>query len=359
MPTDVQIRQFVLSDREALLAFLRTAYPDEPRRSEAAFWNWHFLDTPRAATDELPLWIVKSGERIVGQLATLPVELKAGAKSLRAIWLIDFIVDQALRGRGLGKQLVLTARKSYPTMLSLGGTVQSIAVFRRLNWADLGHIRRYQKLLYPGNDLQKAASLRPLGTLVNFCYSPFRPRLSASAKDDNLTVREVFEFDDSFNALWQTASTQWPCAVVRDAASLRWQFGKQPGKRYVVLGLFEQEQLRGYAVLFFRKAEPGRKPAKASIADLCYSADASSAVIDDLLRAALRLALERRAGSLVTDVLDARVEERLKRLGFWRIRTAPQFMVSATEERDLIYEPRNWFLTRGDSDVSIFEHPNL
>jgi hypothetical protein len=35
-------------------------------------------------------------------------------------------------------------------------------------------------------------------------------------------------------------------------------------------------------------------------------------------------------------------------------------MAHATGGREqLMYDPANWFLTRGDSDVSIFEHPNV
>jgi hypothetical protein len=82
-------------------------------------------------------------------------------------------------------------------------------------------------------------------------------------------------------------------------------------------------------------------------------------VIDALLKGALRLALERRAGGLVIDVLDPRVEERLSQLGFWRIKASPPFMAGTFDDQDLMYERSNWFLTRGDSDVSIFEEPNL
>lgn len=358
MPPDAQIRQFKLEDREALLSFLREAYPDDARKAEPAFWNWHFLENPQTAPEDVPLWVVESSGRIAGQLATIPVKLKVGTQQRRAIWILDFIVHQDFRGKGLGKRLVLAAQAACPTMITLGINEQSTAVFRSLKWNALGGIHRYQKLLYPGNDLQKAASLKPLGALVNLSYAPFRPRLSGLAASDGFTVREVERFDASFDALWQDAATQWPCAVVRDASSLDWQFMRQPGKKFDVLGLYEGDELAGYVVLFFRKAEQGRAPAKASIADLCYRANDSTKVIDELLRAALRVALERRAGSLVTDVLDARVEERLRLLGFWRIKTSPQFMASAAEAHELLYEPRNWFLTRGDSDVSIFEHPN-
>ncbi|HEX8921785.1 MAG TPA: hypothetical protein VF766_09920, partial [Pyrinomonadaceae bacterium] len=163
-----------------------------------------------------------------------------------------------------------------------------------------------------------------------------------------------------FDALWQEASVQWPCAVVRKASFLEWQFMRQPGKKFDVLGLYEQDQLLGYVVLFFRKPErAGGAPPKAAISDLCYKAHASVDVADELLQAALKLALERRTGSLVIDVLDPRVEERLRRLGFWRIKNAPQFMTYTPDAQGLMYDLSKWFLTRADSDVSIFEQPNL
>jgi hypothetical protein len=171
-------------------------------------------------------------------------------------------------------------------------------------------------------------------------------------------VREVKEFDASFDDLWQRARGQWPCAVERNARYLEWQFMRQPGKRFDVLGLYDGERLIGYVVLFFRKPEEAGAPQKAAITDLCYDASGSRQVIDELLKAALRLALERRAGSIVTDVLDARVEDRLRDFGFRRIKTAPEFIASPGAPQ-FLYDPGNWFLTRADSDVSIFEQPNL
>jgi hypothetical protein len=34
-------------------------------------------------------------------------------------------------------------------------------------------------------------------------------------------------------------------------------------------------------------------------------------------------------------------------------------MASDVEAKNVICNPQNWFLTRGDSDVSIIEEPNL
>lgn len=359
MPSDFQIKQFELPEQDALLSFLHSAYPEEPRKSDPVFWKWHHLENPYTDPQDIPLWVVKSGNEIVGQMATIPVELKVGSRSTGAIWILDFIVDPRYRGQGLGKRLALTAREKYPTMITLGINEQSTAVFRKLNWVALDGIHRYQKLLFPGHDPKPDFDWRFLRSLANFASAPFRPRPNLLQPMRPESVRVLDRFDDSFEALWQEASKQWPVAVARRPRFLEWQFGRQPGKKFEVLGCFEQERLAGYAVLFFRKNGRCGAPPKAAISDLCYSSIHSDEVIEELLKASLRRAVEKKAGSLVTDGLDSRVERHLRRWGFWQIKKSPRFMASAVEDRDLICDPKNWFLTRGDSDVSIFELPNL
>ena len=126
-----------------------------------------------------------------------------------------------------------------------------------------------------------------------------------------------------------------------------------------MLGYYEQDRLLGYVVLFIRKAGHGGAPHKAAITDLCYGASDAEKIIDSLLKGALRLAIEKRVGGLVTDILDGRVEQRLRHFGFRRIKASPRFAAKTVERESLIYERSNWFLTRGDSDVSIFEEPNI
>jgi hypothetical protein len=140
---------------------------------------------------------------------------------------------------------------------------------------------------------------------------------------------------------------------------VNWQFREQPGKVFHVIQLYKQGRLVGYAMLFFRKGPISGVSPKAAISDFVYDRESPDEIIEVLLEAALQVAVKRKAGSLVTDVLDARLEDHLKRHGFWRIKKSPRFMASTQEFQDLIYSPESWFLTRADSDVSIFEEPNV
>ena len=359
MTGDVQIKQFEAADTEALLSFLRLAYPGEPQKSDASFWQWHFFEHPYISVDNVPLWVVKTGDKIVGQVAAMPVELKVGAEQRRALWLVDYILLPEYRPGGLGIFLFQVSSSHCKTLLSLGYNENSSAVMRLLKWQPLGSINRYHILLFPGHAAKEIARLALARHLVNLLYAPYRAGLRPRAPRGDGLLRAVTTFDSSFDKLWADASTQWPCAVVRNARTLEWQFKRQPGKKYDVLGYYKDDRLAGYIVLFFRKTGMGGAPPKAAISDLCYGPNNSAEVIDNLLQGALQLAIEREAGSLVLDILDERVEARLRRFGFRRIKAAPLFAVKTAEHRDLIYDRSNWFLTRGDSDVSIFEESNL
>ena len=359
MPAEVQIKQFELSEQEMLLAFLREAYPDDPRKSDPEVWKWHYLENPYTSLDDIPLWIVKDGARVVGQAATILVELEVDDEVRRAVWILDFILLPEYRGQKLGKRLLQLARQTYPTMMALGYNKMSGNVLVSLEWVRMGTIDRYQRLLFPGYGLKEIAAIAPLRGLVNLVYAPLRPSLREIATSDRYDVRDVSEFDDSFDEFWQRAAKAFPCAVRRGSSFLNWQFRRQPGKRFEALGLYEHDRLVGYVVLFLRKPEYADAPTKAAITDICYDPEHATKGIDELLKAALRRSLERRAGSLVTDVLDPIIVKRLRSFGFFRIKQAPPFMVYSPDKRERMYKPDNWFLTRADSDVSIFEAPNL
>jgi GNAT superfamily N-acetyltransferase len=348
-----------VNQQESLLRFLKAAYPDQPRKCDPSFWRWHFLEHPHIKLNEPPLWVVTCGSDIVGQLATIPVQLKAGDALRPAIWILDFIVREDFRGQGLGKRLVQRARESFPTMITLGINAQSAGLFRSLGWSDLGTIRRYYRLLYAGHATEKAANLAPVRKALNMASAPLRWSTARSPRNPRYAARIIERFGSEFDALWDRSSTQWLCAARRDTHSLAWQFERQPGKTFEILGLYQGERLKGYAVLFFRKGRAAGAPPKAAISDLGYEPENAQETVDALIEFAVAEALQRRAGSLVTDVLDPLAEASLTRQGFWRIHKAPRFMAYTEDSQDPIHDPRNWFLTRADSDVSILEAPNL
>lgn len=118
--SDVRLKQFEITERDALLSFLQIAYSNEPFKYDPAYWAWHYLDNPYTSPASIPLWIAKHDHKVVGQAATILVELRVGRETRRAVWILDFVLLPEYRGQKIGKRLLLLARETYPTMLALG-----------------------------------------------------------------------------------------------------------------------------------------------------------------------------------------------------------------------------------------------
>jgi GNAT superfamily N-acetyltransferase len=352
------IKQLELSEKNELLIFLRTAYADNPRMSDVSFWDWHFLENPYIEADNLPVWIAKDDNEIVGQLAATPVKLKVGNAEKSAIWILDLVVRTDYRKRGLAKKLVAEAEAFCPLRLGMNTAEQhSTALLEGLGWTMFGKVPRYNKLLYPGEALREISRIKIARRFANAVFAPLRPSFKDNDFEKNL--RRIEKFDASFDELWRESAAQWTCAVVRETVFLNWQYVNQPGKKYDILACYENEKLLGYAVLYFRKADAGGALAKAAITDLIYHQSKPIETIDRLLRGSLQIALERRAGALVTDALDSTIEKRLKFFGFGRVKSPLQLLVKSSERREILEDTNQWLVTRGDSDTSVFEQPNL
>jgi GNAT superfamily N-acetyltransferase len=352
-----EISQLQGDQLDELPGFLRAVYPGEVRKANLDYLRWFYQENPNVAADSLPVWVLRSSGRIIGQLGTIPVQLKVGASYTKAIWILEFVILPEFRGKGWGKKLVLAAGEKYRTMITLGINEASTRVFASLGWKPMGRIHRYHKLLFAGSSAGIAGERSLLREGLNRISFPLRASLKQ--KNPKYTIACDPSLGPELDQLWERASVQWPVAVRHDHKFLEWQFLHQPGKCFDCMRLYEGTQLVGHAVLFFRAGRDGGPPPKAAISDLVYDSRNQDEVIDALLNAALQLAIERKAGSLVTDVLDTRIEARFKKLGFSRIEKSPPFMAISSEFPDQIQNPANWYLTRADADVSIFEEPNV
>jgi hypothetical protein len=75
----VEIAQWRKEQMGELSEFLRNACPANFRKHDVRYLNGYFVQNPNVKAEEIPLWVVMDDGKIVGQLATIPVQLKANA----------------------------------------------------------------------------------------------------------------------------------------------------------------------------------------------------------------------------------------------------------------------------------------
>src|SRR5262245_35142303 len=208
-------------DELALLGeFLQRAYPLD-RKWTPAYLDWYFLENPNTDHADPPVWVAKSQQKIVGQVATITVELKAGQNRTRAAWILEFILLPEFRGQGLGKRLVAEVGKVYPTMITLGINEASTRVFNSLGWKALGGIHRYHRMLFLGSAAKRQGLM---GGALDLLSLPLRISPAKSRRTSKFEVRRDVTFDSALDDLWERASPEWPAAVRREHRYLAWQF---------------------------------------------------------------------------------------------------------------------------------------
>jgi len=356
MSGKIESRQFTLKDRDALLAFLGEVYAADPRRSDREFWEWHYLKNPYSDTNDLPIWIALDGERIVGHLAAIETEVKIGDEVHPTIWILDLIIDENYRRRGIAKRLVEFAEEFRPIRLGINTHEQkSPELLEARGWKIVTSIPRYTRVLFPGNAFFSGSWPQSIvRKTANSLYS-FRRRTFAKSRAKTGEIRRIERFDGSADVLWDRASSSRKCIAVRRADFLNWQYFEQPNKRFDVLGVYSGDELLGYIVLYFRAPDPQGVIEKAAISDLFFCTEDAA---DDLIDAALKLAVEKQVGRIVTDLLNIAAEDALVRHGFFKTKSPLLLMVKSDIPPELALDPSQWFVTRGDSDTTIFETPN-
>ena len=147
--------------------------PIEPRRASAQSQN------PVAAKDDPTLLVAYKDGRCVGYLGLLPQLLMSQQVTIKALAFSALYLDPALRGSGLAKRLLETARESGFPLLTIGNSRAAQAFFSKNGMQPLAPYRIVQLRLGPGAAIanQYERSLRLLRRIGAHQLQPALRRL--------------------------------------------------------------------------------------------------------------------------------------------------------------------------------------
>jgi len=239
---------------EADLALFKGCFDlnDSPKALDLLRWQFFDVPAPGLNVDFAMDHAAPGGPIVAAVYATFPVSIRVGARVLPAVQSIDTMTDGRYRGRGLFVKLAAQvyercAREGKALVYGMPNANSAHGFFTKLGWQSLDPMPFVARPLRSGYVLSK---LRLGGTLSKLMDVPLplpaRPR-PTSAFD----IRSGSAIDDQVHRVWQDYCADRTCGLERDADYLRWRLAR-PGEQYEVLGWYEDQLLKGYAIIGLR-----------------------------------------------------------------------------------------------------------
>lgn len=227
--------------------------PDCDRSSlfEQARSEWLYARNPEGAAEILGLRQRDSGW--VGMVALIPRRLWSDGIARRAAYPCDFYVHpkhrSLLPALALQRSARIRARETKSACYAIPNQ-NSLPIFRRLG-ADL-ILNRYRwvrplqsRPFLARRNSGRLQGVSPCIDALGLAYDHLSSMLSRDISAEWLT-----SIDDRFDTLWSQTPKAGLNVGDRTAAYLRWRFMDEPGRRSLILGLFDRRtrRLLGYMV---------------------------------------------------------------------------------------------------------------
>ena len=359
----VGISRYVPADADDLAEFQLSTFGPGSRQVDAARAVWLFDRNPcRTGDASRDLWVCRRDGAIVGQQAQIPFDLHVGSHERRAAWVIDLMVDDAWRLRGVGPALMASQLEGRTIVAGLNLSDKGFANHIRAGWTDLGICPVYLRPL----DLGRAVRMGSVPALVDRVAPVAGPVLRAADRAAVSALRAagarlvpVDRFDERVDDVWQAARADYPVIARRDLEALSWRIDQRPDahtlrRHYLIV----RGRPRGYVVV--RSGGSADDPA-AIVVD--YLAPARW--VAPLLVAAGHAARDDGAVAMSVKTRNLPADRYLRAAGFVRREqgTDPPIrcVVRCTDDPDvceLVSDGDRWFVTSADSDLEYAMTPS-
>jgi GNAT superfamily N-acetyltransferase len=342
-----EIDRYRPEDRRVVDALYRRVFGHDAAEGSRLRWDWQYRRNPNNPRGEPEIWIAREGTVIVGQYATMPVQLMLAGRGIRGSWGMDVMVAPERQRQGLGEVLFRTWDRNVGASLGLGLSESSYRLFNKLRWPDVGPLPCLVKPL-----TRRALRMPNWPVAVNRLVSAVTlpiVKIVARTRPLGAEVRMIQRFDDSFTAFWESVAGKFDFAVKRDAAYLNWKFVSAPHIRYLIAALRREDRNVGYAVYRHFRETHGRVTL---LVDFLTDPD-DEAGMRTLVGWVDREARQADSDKIRTFAMHAGFRRVLKRAGYFQVKSSVQFVakVNGLDVPPGFYENTDrWHVTLGDSD---------
>lgn len=350
------ITRYTPADRDDLARFQAAMFGPDARQLDPERFAWMFERNPALPPGGPTVWISRRDGEIVGQQASIGVDLRVDGQVRRAEWTTDLMVDPAWRMKGVGPGLVATHLDRCDLALGITQSDAAIRSYRRSGWIDIGVVPLYVRPLDAAPLLRHhsvPARLRPLAPVAGAALRAADSAAAGAARVAGLRLDPVARFDDRVDDVWRRAAPDYGVLSVRDAAAIGYRLDERPdADRLDRYYLRRGRSTIGWVAL--RPHEQWGQPA-ATVVD--YLAPARW--VAPLLVLAGHAARRTGAEALTCRTLCAPAERALRVAGFVRrgvdVGVPLRLLAHCTAGDEVcgaLGDPERWLITAGDSDLA-------
>ena len=338
----IELKEMIPEDEKSLLAFFKDHLKEYERFSR--YWKWRKAPLSFSMEEKAVIAVVDQ-RKTVGCVGLVPADIRLPGKKIKSMWQQDSMVSPEVRGRGIGKKLVVKGRESCALSLAKGTSNAMYGLRKALGYQDVPHsnylIRVCRPTAIPGS-LLKRVMTHALGLWSDFIPFP------KTGKVDS--IHRITEFDSSFDDLAASLMDSRTLRHWKGKDYLNWRYMRCPGKEYTVY-------------------KAGREKACGSIVVNCVGADSDEGWIVDMICGPKD---KRTAYALIKAALDYFNEKKVSRIwvfstlpccrkwfmryGFLPTGRTPRFTYLASDPvvQKLITSCQ-WDFWHGDGDIELYQ----
>ncbi|UCE15099.1 MAG: GNAT family N-acetyltransferase [Candidatus Heimdallarchaeota archaeon] len=323
-------------------------------------YRWKYFQSP---WNNITL-VAEVNDEIIGHHGTILRPFWVQNQHLLIGLKADLIIRPEYRGRGLFSKMINITKQE---MLSKGldytyafPNVMSFPRSQTLQMGSLGYQPLYIKILQIKAVLRKLGKFRFLTPFSRGFSFFFRSR--AKNKYESIEVKEVLNYPDSINHLWNEviADPQRSYQIIglRTKEFLEWRFKKCPDRDYkLILATDQQGKLRGYLILRITEVLGLKEGAIMDIFHSPFDQGASTSLLSYVINYCIDNSVDLIA-CLLTDSSNC-LHQILPNHGFRRFtkRFNPVpciVVIQHTSSKNVdpwMLKSNQWFLTFADDDV--------
>ena len=234
-------------DRRAVDALYRRVFGIDAAEASRLRWDWQYRRNPNNPGNGPEIWVAREGPALIGQYATMPVQLSVQGTEIQGSWGMDVMVAPERQRQGLGEVLFRTWDRHVGASLGMGLSESSYQLFRKLRWPDVGPVPCFVKPLTRRalRRAELAARPQPAGVRDHLAVREDRRAGTARCAPRSGCCSASTRASRSSGSRSRRSST-WRCVATRPTSN--WKYTSAPHVRYSIAALRRDERNVGYAV---------------------------------------------------------------------------------------------------------------